>query len=247
MANKIRHYTKEDINFIRENIDIMSYKEMAKYFSQKYNMSFREDSISKVAIRNGIKKQTRLYNDRKNSRFKNEYTLEMLEFLKCNFDCRLGWQGLTDLFNSVFKTNLTKHEISGICSRKYGFVMDNITVFRKETHPYRLDIGTERIGSGYKVCVKVSDNNLPSGNSSNWKQKSRVVYEQAYGEIPDDCLILHLDGDSNNFDTQNLYCVDKKVLACLTRERWHLKEKELALAAIKCAELMCDLKESEVV
>lgn len=245
MLNKQRNYTKEDIEFIKKNIETMSYKEIAFYFSKKYSMPFRADSISHVARRNGIKKQTRVYSDRKNGRYKVEYTMEMLEFLRCNFEKCSRWKELADLFNCKFKTDMTSNEIRGVCKRVYGFEMENPTTFRKGLHPFVSDIGTEKIGSGYRICVKVSNDDLKPGDSSNWKQKSRVVYEEANGNIPDGCLIVHLDGNKNNFELSNLYCVNKKVMACLARENWHKKDRELTLTAIKCAELMCKLKESE--
>lgn len=243
--NNQRNYTDEDISFIRQNIDKMSYVQMADYFKEKYGMNFRADSISHVARRNGIKKSTRVYKDRKNCRYKNEYTGEMLLFLKNNFCTCSTWNELTVLFNKKFKAQKTHYEIKDICKKNYGFEMKNSTTYSKDYHPKKLSIGTERRGSGGKICVKVSDLDLPSGNSSNWKQKSRVVYENFYGEIPKGNTIIHLNGDVNDFEIENLYCVSRKVMACLMRNNWYKENSEITLTAIKCAELMCSLKESE--
>lgn len=243
--NNQHKYTEEDISFIRENIDKMSYLEMANCFSQKYGFNFRHDSISKVAQRNGIKKSIRIYKDRKKNSYKNFYSEEQIEFLKNTFPFCTKWEQLRDLFNQKFNLELTVYEIAGICRRKFGAVMPNSGMFSKDGHPFRLNIGTERIGSGGKICVKVSEDNLPSGSSGNWKQKSRVVYESFFGEIPEGNLIIHLNGNSNDFEISNLYPVSRKVMACLMRNNWYKENSEITLTAIKCAELMCKLKESE--
>lgn len=245
--NNTHKYTEEDIYFIKDNIDNMSYREMSVFFEKKYQTKFIPDSISHVARRNGIKKSIRIYNDRKNSCYKNEYTEEQLIFLKETFSSCKKWKELADLFNKKYKTSYSSNEIRGICKKKYGFVMENSTTFKRNHHPLKLSIGTERIGSGGKVCVKVSDFELPSGNASNWKQKSRVIYESVYGEIPKGNTIIHLNGNTNDFDISNLYCVSRSVMACLMRNDWYKENQEITLTAVKCAELMCKLKEMVVV
>ena len=238
-------YTNEDISFIRNNINNMSYREMAIFFEEKYKIKFRHDSISHVASRNGIKKHIRVYNERKNSSYKNDYSKEQMVFLKEHFTYCNSWKELTDLFNKKYKTFFSSNEIRGVCKREYGFVMKNSTTFKRNNHPLKLPIGTERVGSGGKICIKVSDFQLKSGSSSNWKQKSRVVYEDVYGEIPEGNVIIHLNGDKNDFDISNLCCVSRSVIACLTRNGWYKEDKEITLTAVKCAELMCRLKESK--
>lgn len=242
MSKKSFRYSEEDIDFIRENIDTMSYKKMAIYFSEKYNMNFMADSISHLARRRGLTKNIRVYKNRKNNSYKNIFSEEMCLYLKDNFEKCTRWKELTDLFNEKFKTNYTRNEIAGVCRRKYNLKLKNPTVFTKENHPFKANIGEERIGSGGKICVKVTDYNLTPGDSSNWKQKSRFVYEKEFGEIPNGSRIIHLNGDVNDFSIDNLYCVNKEVMACLARERWFKKNKEITITAVKCAELMCVLK-----
>lgn len=243
--SSVMNFSKEDIDFIRKNIDLMSYLEMAIYFSKKYNKSFKADSISHFARRNGIRKKIRVYKNRKSNPYRNEYSEDMLLFLKENFIFFNKWEDFSSAFNKKFKTNYSIGSISEICRKKYGYEMNNSGKFQKNNHALRVPVGTERRGSGGYICIKVSENALKPGDSSNWKSKSRVIYEERVGEIPKGSLIVHLNGDKDDFDIENLYCVDKKVMACLARERWHKKDRELTLTAIKCAELMCKLNESE--
>lgn len=56
---------------------------------------------------------------------------------------------------------------------------------------------------------------LPDSQRSNprahrgWMKKHQWVYEQHHGPIPKGCAVLFADGDSRNFDPDNLVCVTR--------------------------------------
>ena len=98
------------------------------------------------------------------------------------------------------------------------------------------------------MWVKVSD--IPckgTGKNSanvNWRQKSHIVWEQHYGSMPpDDCTIVFLDRNKQNFDINNLYAVKKKILREMAKNSWWKSDPEFTLAAIKWCELHFALKE----
>lgn len=243
--NNAHKYTNEDIEFIKNNIDELSYRQMAACFEKKYGKKFHYDSIAHVAKRHGFKKNIRVYADRKNSEIRAYYSDEQLSFLKETFSKTVKWQELTDLFNEKFKTNYTYYEIAGICKRKFGFNMENYGTFRRGKHTFSFPVGTEKVGKNGITYIKISDKELPSGNSGNWVRKSKFVYESVYGKQPKGSQVICLDGDKSNVDIENLYCIDRKTGALLARENWYKNDRELTLTAVKCAELMCILKESE--
>ena len=241
---KIHYYTEEDIEFIRKNIDTMNFNQMAELFSLRYEMKFLGCSIQKVAQRNGIKKTIRVYKDRKNRNVRfDEMTEEKERFIKENFMKYETYQKLADEYNKEFGTNCSPSSINTLCREKYGLTHENIGKFKKGGRSVRLEVGTERIGSGYKICVKVSDKEVPNGDSSNWVQKSRYIYEKYYGEIPNGHMIIHLDGDLENFDIDNLYCISRKISGLFAQNDWWKLDKETKLAAIKWCELNLALKE----
>lgn len=71
--------------------------------------------------------------------------------------------------------------------------------------PNTQPIGTERVTKDGYVEVKVAMR--PSGGKShdNWVPKARLVWERANGRaVPEDCMVVFLDGDKRNFDPANL-------------------------------------------
>lgn len=240
-------YTSEDIEFIRKNIDTMSFPKMADVFSEKYGNRFLGCSIQKVAYRNGIKKAVRVYQNGKDRKIRfDNVTEEKKDFIKDNFSSCNTYEELSVMYKKEFGVDCSRDSMNRLCI-ELGLSHDNAGCFRKGGRTRKLEVGTERVGSGYKQCVKVFDNELPSGNSSNWVQKSRYVYESHKGKIPKGYLIIHLDGDKNNFDIENLYCVSRRITALLASNDWFRLDKEAKLTAIKLCELNLKLKESEVV
>lgn len=244
--NKQHLYTKEDIEFIRSNIDTMNFNQMAESFSLKYGMKFLGCSIQKVAQRNGIKKTIRVYRERKNRSIKfDEITEEKEAFIKDNFDKYETYQELANAYNKKFDTDCSSSSMNTLCREKYGLTHNNVGKFQKDGRSVRLDIGTERVGSGYKICIKASDKDVPNGNSSNWIQKSRYIYEKHCGEIPSGNVVIHLDGDLDNFDIDNLYCIDRKISALFAKNDWWKLDRETKLTAIKWCELNFALKRGD--
>lgn len=90
------------------------------------------------------------------------------------------------------------------------------TQFKKGQEPtnYR-PVGSERIDNkdGY-VMVKVSDHGT---QFDRWKLKQRVIWEKANGPLPENHVIIFVDGDKYNFDLGNLVSVDRNQLLQLNR------------------------------
>lgn len=92
-------------------------------------------------------------------------------------------------------------------------ITNNSGRFKKgETYPHRKrefkkgkdhvayrPIGSERIKSGF-TAIKTADPDV-------WEIKHRVIWEKAYGEIPEGHVIVFADGDRQNFDINNLLCM----------------------------------------
>lgn len=240
---KCRKYTAEDIQFIKDNIDRMSYSEMAKCFSDKYGYHFKMCSIQKVAQRNGISKFERVYKNGIRTIKFDEITKEkeafiLEKFVECN-----TYEEIAQEYENTFHVKCTSDNVRRILNQ-YGLHTENIGKFKKGGRTRKLNIGTERVGSGYRTCVKVSENDVPPGNSSNWMPKSRYMYIKYHGCIPDDCLIIHLDGNKDNYSKDNLYAINRKVMAELMRNKWCSSERDVKLAGIKYAELISKLKQA---
>lgn len=152
----------------------------------------------------------------------------------------MDYKETAERFNEIFSAFRSPAVIKNRCVKLgVGFKNDHLWTSEK--------IGTEKIRNGF-VWVKVSD--IPckgTGKTSanvNWRQKSHIVWEQHYGSMPpDDCTIVFLDRNKQNFDINNLYAVKKKILREMAKNSWWKSDPDFTLAAIKWCELHFALKE----
>lgn len=109
------------------------------------------------------------------------------------------------------------------------------------------EIGTDTVIHG-RVYTKVRNDIVgvkknPSHNP-NYKPKEHVVYEKYYGQIEEDCRIIHLDGNPLNTDISNLKKVKKSTQAVMTVNKWwHKNESNFIDCATEQIELEQILKE----
>lgn len=112
------------------------------------------------------------------------------------------------------------------------------TMFKKGQMPSHTDpIGTEKMLADGFVWVKVDDV-LKAKKQVNWKQKHVLLWEQANGKIPENHIIIFLDGNRENFDLDNLKMISKATNVRLNQNHLRYKEKELTEAGIAVAELI---------
>jgi len=177
------------------------------------------------------------------------YTTEQEEWLTANIDKHVNSIGLSASFNKQFNDNRSATAIRA----KARYLLPN----HKYPHSggrekgfggcsFALPIGTERWKDGY-LYVKVADNPIPKKFTtkqirSNWVVKHRLVWEAAYGKIPEGKLIVFLDGNRSNFDLDNLYCIDRKLTTVMMRNNWFTDSRDHTLAAIKWCELFYAMK-----
>jgi hypothetical protein len=152
----------------------------------------------------------------------------------------MDYKETTEKFNELFSASRSPGVIKNRCI-KLGVRFKNDHLWTSSP------IGTEKIRNGL-VWVKVSDvpckNTGKSSGYTNWRQKSHIVWEQHYGSMPpDDCTIVFLDRNKQNFDINNLYAVKNKILREMARNSWWKSDPDFTLAAIKWCELHFALKE----
>lgn len=112
---------------------------------------------------------------------------------------------LTELINKIFNTN---YSVKRVKNRKEYLKVKSINqnfIYNTKTK----ELGAEHINSKGFVTVKVAPRI--------WRNKQLLVYEAAYGEIPKNCQIIHLDGNKLNNRLENLYCIDRSEMAYLNQ------------------------------
>ena len=70
-----------------------------------------------------------------------------------------------------------------------------------------------------------------------WDCVHRIVWREAYGDIPKGCIVVFRDGNKQNLSLDNLACISRSVSMQLNR--YHLQNSgELFDTAVKLVELM---------
>jgi hypothetical protein len=80
----------------------------------------------------------------------------------------------------------------------------------------KVPVGTEHEYDGY-VYVRQNVRNEKTKAYRWWKLKHHIIWEEANGPIPEGHSIIFADGDTHNFDLDNLICVSRGELAILNK------------------------------
>lgn len=223
----LHYYTKEEIDFLASIKGTDTYKNIAAKFNKKFNTN-----ISKEAIRRKLKRG--LYVSRVS-----KYTDEQDNFIKENLQL-YSYKKLREMFYEKYGIEITEQAIADRRRRKYYSeptkYSDKVD-FRMYWCEDGIGIEKERDG---RVLVKVSDN---QGNKrENWKYKHHYIWEKHYGPIPEQHRVLFLDGDTRNFNINNLACVPLPYICIMGANKWQFQNPELTRTAIKWCELFYTMK-----
>jgi len=106
------------------------------------------------------------------------------------------------------------------------------TTFKKGNIPHNhRPVGSERITIDGFVEIKVAEPNK-------WKLKSRVIYEENFGEIPKDYKIIYLDGNKLNLDPKNLKAINRAEELIMNKNNLRYNKKELTEAGYLIAQII---------
>ena len=186
-----------------------------------------------------------------------KYTKEMIEFLK-NIASGKSYVEIAHKFNEKFSLNLRVTAIASTLKRysiftgtpgtqrryQKGSIPHNKgkkfnaggraieTRFKKGNIPKNiLPIGTETTDSDGYTRVKVGEPNI-------WKLKHRKIYEENFGEIPENHVVIFLDKNLKNFNIDNLALVSRRELVLLNHFRLLSEESKASKAGIKVAKII---------
>lgn len=173
------------------------------------------------------------------------YTAEQENWIRDNHGTVKSYAELTERFNLHFNAKRTRDQIREKCNKGLGLTgMSNCTRYGRKPKE-QLPIGSIRksqTGTYIKV-LEVSPGTCFSGYAEPyWLPLQKKIYQDAYGPIEPGQMICFLDGDTSNFELDNLYCIDRRISAILSKNKWWTEDKELTLAAIKWCELYYAIK-----
>lgn len=169
-----------------------------------------------------------------NEKFGTRFTKEDMKHYKGNRKISSG------LKNQITATTRPKNPI------KKGERIGIATEFKKGSKPQNTrPVGTEVLRADGLIWVKVNDNPGPHNVAKRWIPRSKVVWEKANGPLPNDLMILHLDGDSTNDELSNLKAIPKRVLLLLVNNKLIHPEKEITLTGVNIALVLDEINKKK--
>ena len=178
-----------------------------------------------------------------------KYTDEQIEFLRNNVK-GTPYKKLTEMFNKEFKTDISVERIVGI-SKHYKLrnginprfkkgCSNSTGGFKKNNIPHNTRVlYSERTNKNGYVEIKVGQPNV-------WKSKQVYVWEKVNNrEIPENHVVIFLDGNNQNFNIDNLKLIHKKELISLNRKRMLTKDRKINECCLSFVRLENKIREIE--
>lgn len=174
-----------------------------------------------------------------------KFTTEQETWLRDNFYNATSYADLTERFNLRFGLTKSKQAISDKCGKKLHLKgMPNLTQYGTKPKE-QLPIGTIRKNGGVtfiKTMMHPRKTSINGYDKPYWLPLQMKIYQDAYGKINDNQMVCFLDNNPDNFDLENLYCIDRKVAGIMALNGWWSKDPNITLAAIKWCELHFAIK-----
>lgn len=167
---------------------------------------------------------------------------EKLEYFKSIVPGHLTNE-IIELYKQKYGEEMSKWKVQGL-KKTYKLYSNVNTQFKKgecQGSQYFSPIGSERKIQNGNILVKIAEPNV-------WKLKHRYIYENKYGKIPKNKMIIFLDGNKNNFDINNLKLIDRNEHLIAIKKDLYFNNKELTETGIIIAKLMnktCNIKKQD--
>ena len=230
--NKGFYYTEEQKKFLEENSPILSRKELTELFNEKFNLNCTKEVLERYCSKKKWLRKTEPIH---------KFTKQQLSFLEENYS-KYDRKTLTELFNEQFGLNLNVSNIISAClKRSWKAPSDGIyrkgriswckgirgeeykKHFSKEalekmkqrglTCKRKYNVGDVFYSSSKEAYVIVVSDERNVKFEKRIMYYSRYLYEKFHNvKLKDNEKIIFLDGDSSNFNIENLKCVDSRIL-----------------------------------
>ena len=233
-------YGAEHEKWVTENKDkYTSYDALAHDFNVQFST---EKSVN--AVQQYMMKYLGLY--LQTARKATHYTQAEEEWLRKNYANYAAYAELTEALNSTFEKVHSVGSVQDKCTKQLGLSgMFNPTAYRAGNVKEQCPIGTIRKTGNGCTYIKMLDSaySYQSGyREPYWLPLQKKIWIDQYGEVPDGKMVMFLDGNQENLDINNLYCIDRKISAAMAANGWYSGNAELTLTAIKWCELHFALK-----
>ena len=238
-------YSQEVHKFIRANVEGISNRELVDLVNAKFGELFTESKMR--SYKKNHKLKSGIGTARK-AGYSVIFTPEMQNFIKDNVKGRTP-EEVAEMLNKAFGTQYTVSQIrsykqnhklpsgldftfkrghtpfnkgiKGICapgSEKGWFKKGNKSINHRP-------VGSERVDVDGYTLIKTAEPNK-------WELKHRLIYIEKHGAIPEDHIVIFLDGDKSNLDIDNLMAISKAESAILNHQKLRFANKELTKTGV---------------
>ena len=219
-------WTEDQIRYIKRIAKGNKKKTILEKVNKKFNLTLNINQLNNCMYSRGIK-----------ARIRHTWTNEQIEYLK-NIAKGTPRKVIVDKINKEFNLNLSMRQLRD-CMNSRG-IRNNIDKrFSAESGGNRCQqekpIGTvSRWECGY-TRIKTGDNE--------WEFIQRYVWRKHHGEIPPGHSVIFLDGNTDNYNIENLALVNRNELMKYNSMRLNSNDQELNKVAVNLAKLMTKVKE----
>lgn len=176
----------------------------------------------------------------------NHYTVEQVEWLKKYFHSAGSYKELAEWFNSRFNAARSPEQLRDKCGKNLRLKgMPNCAKYGNKPKE-ELPIGSIRKSQNctyIKVEMLNGSTHISGYQEPYWLPLQKKIYQDNFGKIGDNEMICFLDGNPDNFEVDNLCCINRKISAMMSSNKWWTNSKEHTLTAIRFCELYFALKE----
>lgn len=253
----MQRYPKEISEFLATNAAGLSTAELTKITNDRFGTSYRTSQIRAYKKNHKLKSGNRP-GVREGTPTK-LYPAEVREFIQASY-VGVGHQGMADLLNAKFGTHYTKGQMKAWYARmklnsgrtgrfpkghkavrsfKKGEHVSRETEFWKGHMPHNYKpVGTEiwrhdrrRNSDGKYLYVKVAEPNV-------WVPKHRLIWEEAYGLIPDGIRIVFADRNPENLSLDNLIAISGSELVRMNQKGLFFDAPDATRVGVSIAKLI---------
>jgi len=229
-------YSDEQDAWLMEHGGKMDVPRLIEAFNERFGASKTYNAL--------IARMKKLKVDRSHAPIsgKTRFTDEIVSFIK-SLPTDMTYAEIARRVNVNFGTHTHRATIGELCAKRLGFnrTGGNGQFQKGQIGPTTKEVGHESNLNGY-ISVKIADKPIDGVHTykkrkANWMPKHRYIYEQHHGPIPKGWIVVFLDGNSRNFDPDNLYALPRSVHARMCQNNWYTESREHTLAGIKYCEL----------
>lgn len=165
------------------------------------------------------------------------------QWLREHYNTAPSYDVLTDHFNAVFHTRRTKNAVQEKCSKRLGLKgMPNPTCYGSKQKE-ELPVGTVRktqTATYVKVQMTGGNKRIKGYQKPYWIPLQEKIWRDAGRELPEGYMVCHLDGDTENFDLDNLCAINHRTAARLAVNGWWSEDREITRTGV----MWCELQEA---